>query len=136
VVDTRKVFVVGGYVVFEEGFGDLGLEQRFKAAVVWFILDGKVEEALRLLAKHYGVDVPRLKVGLPKGRKKNSLGCYNGKSETIFVLSSDVLREPFVVLHEFYHHLRTASDKKHRGTEKYADEFAREFIEAYKLMAR
>jgi hypothetical protein len=112
------------------------LEQRFKAAIVWLILDGKAEEALRLLGKHYGVDVPRLKVGLPKGRKKNSLGCYNAKSGTIFVLSSDVFREPFVVLHEFYHHLRTALDRKHRGTEKYADEFAREFIEAYKSMAR
>jgi hypothetical protein len=47
-----------------------------------------------------------------------------------------VFREPFVVLHEFYHHLRTALDRKHRGTEKYADEFAREFIEAYKSIVQ
>jgi hypothetical protein len=36
-----------------------------------------------------------------------------------------------VVLHEFYHHLRTSIDKKHRGTEKFAGEFAEEFIKAY-----
>jgi len=112
------------------------LEQRFKALVVWFILNGKVEKALELLGEHYGVEVPKLKVGLPKGRKKKVLGCYVARSRTICVLNSDVFREPFVVLHEFYHHLRTTLDKKHKGTERYADEFAKEFIEAYKSMAQ
>jgi hypothetical protein len=110
------------------------LEQRFKALVVWLILDGKAERALELLAGHYGVDVPRLRVGLPKGRKKKVFGCYVARSGTICVLNSDMLKEPFVVLHEFYHHLRTAVDMKHRGSERYADGFAREFIEAYKSM--
>jgi len=111
------------------------LEQEFKALVVWLILNGKAEKALELLAEHYGVEVPRLKVGLPKGRKKKTLGCYNAKNETIFVLNSDTLKEPFIILHEFYHHLRTALDRKHKGTERYADEFSKEFIQAYKSMA-
>jgi len=108
------------------------LEQKFKASIVWLILNGKTEKALELLAEHYSVEVPKLKVGLPKGRKKKALGCYSAKNETIFVLNSDTLKEPFIILHEFYHHLRTALDRKHRGTERYADEFSKEFIQAYK----
>jgi hypothetical protein len=50
-------------------------------------------------------------------------------------LNSDTLKEPFIILHEFYHHIRTALDAKHKGTEKYADEFSKEFIQAYKSMA-
>jgi len=97
-------------------------------------LNGKTEKALELLGEHYGVEVPKLKVGLPKGRKKKALGCYVGRSKMICVLNSDTLKEPFVILHEFYHHLRTALDARHRGTERYADEFSRRFIEAYKSM--
>ena len=108
------------------------MEQRFKATIVWFILNGEAEKALELLARDYGTTAPKMKIGLPKGRKKNVYGCYNPKSKTISVMNSDTLKEPFVILHEFYHHLRTAPDSRHRGTEKYADEFAREFIQAYK----
>jgi hypothetical protein len=112
------------------------LEQKFKALIVGLILNGKTEEALELLAKHYRVEVPTLKVGLPKGRKKKSIGCYVAEKKAILVLNSDALKEPFVILHEFYHHLRTALDAKHKGTEKYADEFSKEFIQAYKSNAR
>jgi hypothetical protein len=108
------------------------LEQKFKALIVGLILNGKTEKALALLSEHYGVEVPKLKVGLPKGRKKKTLGCYNAKKKTILVLNSDTLKEPFIILHEFYHHLRTALDAKHKGTERYADEFSKEFIQAYK----
>ena len=108
---------------------------EFEVLIVWLILNGKVEKALELLAKRYSVNVPKIKVGLPKGRKKKALGCYNAKKGTIFVLNSDTLKEPFIILHEFYHHLRTALDMKHKGTEKYADEFAKEFIQTYKSMA-
>jgi len=111
------------------------LEQKFQALIVYFILNGEAERALEMLAEHYGVEVPKLRVGLPKGRKKKALGCYSVKSKTISVLNSDALKEPFIILHEFYHHLRTALDKKHRGTEKYADEFSKGFIQAYKTVA-
>jgi Zn-dependent peptidase ImmA (M78 family) len=100
-----------------------------KALVVWLILNQQVEEALGLLANEYKVDVPRLKVGLPKGHKKKSFGVYQSRDEIISVLNSDVLSNPFVILHEFYHHLRSkAVDKQHRGTEKNADEFALNFL--------
>jgi len=110
------------------------LNTKFKALIVWHILNGKTENALKLLAKHYNVTIPtKIKIGLPKGHKK-TFGCYNVEKKTIFVLNNDMLKEPFVILHEFYHHLRTTSDRKHKGTEKYADKFAKEFIQAYKSM--
>jgi Zn-dependent peptidase ImmA (M78 family) len=108
------------------------LQANFKPMVVWLILNGKPEEALVLLAKNYKVNVPKLKVGLPKGRKATAFGVYTSKNETISVLNSDVLVNPFIILHEFYHHLRSrAMDKQHRGTEKNANKFAIEFIKAY-----
>jgi hypothetical protein len=111
------------------------LEQKFKATVVWLILNGKVERALEMLARRYCVKVPIVVVGLPKRRRSKALGCYNAKGGAISVLNSDVLKDPFVILHEFYHHLRTRGDEKHRGTEKYADAFAREYVEVYRSFA-
>jgi hypothetical protein len=111
------------------------VEQRFKSIIVWLILNGKTEKALHLLAEKYSVNVPKIEVGLPKGCKKKSLGCYNGKNKTISVFNSEVLKDPLIILHEFYHHLRTNLDAKHRGTEKYANEFAKEFIHAYRSAA-
>jgi Zn-dependent peptidase ImmA (M78 family) len=88
-----------------------------------------------MLAEHYGVSTPRITVGLPKGRKRGALGCYNAKDKMIMVVNSDTFKDPFVILHEFYHHLRTRANGKHRGTEKHANDFAREFIEACKSTA-
>ena len=111
-------------------------QDNLKPLVVWLILNGKPEEALELLAKKYQVNVPVLKVGLPKGHKIKVFGCYTSKNQTIAVLNSDVLVNPFVIIHEFYHHLRSKSvDKMHKGTEKNADKFAIAFIEAYKAFA-
>ena len=111
-------------------------QDNFKPLVVWLILNGKPEEALTLLAENYKVNVPKLKVGLPKRHKIKAFGCYTAKNETISVLNSDVIVNPFVILHEFYHHLRCKSvDKMHKGTEKNANKFAMEFIEAYKALA-
>jgi hypothetical protein len=112
------------------------VQDNFKPVVVWLILNGKTEEALELLSKNYKVNVPELKVGLPKGHKITAFGCYTAKSQTISVLNSDILVNPFVIVHEFYHHLRSKGvDKMHRGTEKNADRFALEFIEAYNKAA-
>ena len=108
------------------------MQANFKPLIVSLILNGQAEKAIDLLAKNYKVSTPKLKVGLPKGRRAKASGCYTPKDATISVLNSDVMRNPFVILHEFYHHLRTSVDKKHKGTEKNADKFAREFIEAYK----
>jgi hypothetical protein len=109
------------------------LQANSKPLIVWLILNGQAEKALDLLAKNYKVNTPKLKVGLPKGRKSKAFGCYTPKDATISVLNSDAIGNPFVILHEFYHHLRTSIDKKHKGTEKNADKFAMEFIKAYKV---
>jgi len=111
-------------------------EQQFKATIVQLILNGNAEEAIKQLSKHYDVTAPRLKVGLPKGRRREVLGCYTARDRTISVLNSDTLRQPFIIIHEFYHHLRTAPDSKHRGTEKHADDFAKQFIQEYIALAR
>ena len=107
------------------------MQSKFKPLIVWLILNGQAEKALNLLAENYKVATPKLKVGLPKGHKVKAFGCYTPKNATISVLNSDVIGNPFVILHEFYHHLRTSIDKQHKGTEKNADRFAREFIAAY-----
>jgi len=108
-----------------------GVEKQFKARIVWLVTSGDVEKAMQLLAKHFEVSVPKLKIGLPKRHRLKTLGCYVPRNETIYLLNSGALANPSVVLHEFYHHLRTSIDKKHRGTEKYANRFAEEFIAVY-----
>jgi hypothetical protein len=107
------------------------MDLELKVVVVRLIACGDAERALSVLAEHYGVRVPRLRVGLPKGRRRNLLGCYIANTRTISVLDSDVLKNPFVILHEFYHHLRTTVSLEHRGNERNANEFARSFIQAY-----
>ena len=46
---------------------------------------------------------------------------------------SDIFYNPFVILHEFYHH-RTQSGP-HRGTERHADLYAKGFIDSYRSVA-
>ena len=108
----------------------LSHEEQFKARIVQLILLKRVEEALEELSRHYSVDVPGLRVGMPKGHIGNA-GCYVPKTKTIHVVNQEKLEDPFVILHEFYHHLRTQGGK-HKGTEKYANKFADEFIETFK----
>ena len=113
------------------------MQAEFKPLIVWLILNGKAEKALVLLSEKYRVNVPKLKIGLPKGRKRNTYGCYTPRNSTISVLNSDTIGNPFVILHEFYHHLRTHSvDKQHKGTEKNANKFATEFLQAYETAKR
>jgi hypothetical protein len=107
----------------------VSIEPNLARLVVKLISDGKVEDSLELLAGHYGVSVPRIRVGLPKSRRSKVQGCYSASDQTIYVLDRDRLKNPFVILHEFYHHLRTGVDEKHRGTERLASAFARKFIE-------
>ncbi len=109
----------------------------FKPTIVLLILNKQTERALELLAKNYQVDIPKLKIGLPKGHTSRTYGTYTSKDQTISLLNSDILGNPFVVIHEFYHHLRSkAIDRQHRGTEKNADKFAIAFIEEYQAAAK
>jgi hypothetical protein len=107
---------------------DINLE----SLVVWLILNGKTRDAIEMLAKHYQIEIPKIKVGLPKKHKTKACGCYDPQNQTITLLNSDMLVNPFVVLHEFYHHLRCKGvDRMHRGTEGNADRFALDFIKSY-----
>jgi hypothetical protein len=111
--------------------------ENFKAYIVSLILvEGKTETAIELLSKEYHISVPVLKVGLPKGHKTTAYGCYSANNQTISVLNSDIYVNPFVILHEFYHHLRSkAVDRMHKGTEGNADKFALDYIKQYQLAA-
>jgi len=91
-------------------------EELFKASIVHLILSKKPEEAFELLSKHYHVRVPKLRIGLPKGNLKNA-GCYIAGKRTVYVSHRENLYNPYLLLHEFYHHLRTTCGK-HIGTEK------------------
>ena len=105
-------------------------EKLFKARIVQLIFSKKTEEALKALSQHFNVEIPKLKVGMPKRHSKN-LGCYTAKDKTIHVSKGENLYNAYLILHEFYHHLRTR-DREHKGTERYADEFAKEFIQVYR----
>lgn len=102
----------------------------FKARIVYLILSKKSEEALERLGEYYNVEVPKAKIGMPKGHVKNR-GCYVAGKKIIYFSDYDAFYSPYVVLHEFYHHLRT-KDRRHKGTERLADAFAKGFLEAYK----
>ncbi len=102
----------------------------FKYRVVEEILSKRPEQAIRMLSEKYNVKPPNLHVGVVKGRSTTALGVYIPKKRAIYVRNSDVLFNPFVIIHEFYHHLRTRPTK-HRGTEKHANRFAEDFIKAH-----
>ncbi|MDA4125523.1 MAG: hypothetical protein OK438_08800 [Thaumarchaeota archaeon] len=106
-------------------------EEEFKALVVSMILDSKTEDALDLLCKHYHVQRPRLGVGVVEGRTKGVAAVYSQGRKEILAAKREYLFDPFVMIHEFYHHLRSISGH-HRGTEKQADKFAVDFVDAYR----
>ncbi len=102
-------------------------DQEFQTRIVADILDGRPERALKLLSEHYGVAEPRLRVGSVKGHRK-VLACYVEKERRIYLSRSQLLTDPFVILHEFYHHLRASSTVRSKQVDKRADWFALNFI--------
>ncbi|MBS7645180.1 MAG: hypothetical protein QW569_00550 [Candidatus Bathyarchaeia archaeon] len=101
----------------------------FKFKVVKDVIDGRAEAALERLSSRYGVPKPEVRVGRVKGRSR-SRGCYDPRRRIIYAASSDQLRDPRVILHEFYHHLRCSLEGG-GGAEKYADRFAEDFVRSY-----
>jgi len=73
-------------------------------------------------------------VGATKRHSKGVLAVYSAHRQEILAVSQEYLYDPFVMLHEFYQHLRQFAGQ-HRGTEKNADRFALDYIAAYKRMA-
>jgi len=105
-----------------------------KAAVVALILDSKTEEALDILSRWYRISRPRLTIGVVEGRTKGVAAVYSTRRREILAANREYFYNPFVMIHEFYHHLRSRSGR-HRGTEKDADKFAMEFIAAHRRLA-
>ncbi len=105
-------------------------DDDFKAQVVAMILDSRPEEAIATLSDHYHVTKPRLSVGVVEGRTKGVAAVYSMRRKEILAAKREYLYNPFVIIHEFYHHLRSTSGR-HRGTERQADEFAVDYITAY-----
>jgi hypothetical protein len=106
------------------------LDDLTKAKIVSMILNKKTEEAIQNLSKFYGISPPEIVVGTVKGKRKTVYAIYVQKEGKIYAINSDVFYNPFIVLHEFYHHMRTRGGI-HRGSEKNANMYARNFIDAY-----
>jgi hypothetical protein len=102
-----------------------------KAKVVYLILNKKTEEALQNLSKFYKVAPPEITVGTIKGKRRTVYAVYVQRESKIYCINSDIFYNPFIVLHEFYHHIRTKGGI-HRGSEKYANTYAKSFIDSYK----
>lgn len=110
---------------------NISLDDITKAKIVHMILNRNTEEALQKLSKFYNVTSPEIVVGTIKGKRRTVYAVYVQKERRIYVINSDVFYNPFIVLHEFYHHIRTRAGV-HRGSEKHANMYAKSFIDSYK----
>src|ERR687883_63323 len=99
-------------------------------ALIHSSVNRKTEEALQNLSKFYNITPPEIVVGTIKGKRRSVYAIYVQKEGKIYAINSDIFYNPFVVLHEFYHHIRTKGGI-HRGSEKNADMYAKSFIEAF-----
>lgn len=106
------------------------LDDLAKAKVVQMIIDKKTEEALHSLSTHYKVNPPQIVVGTIKGKRRTVYAVYVQRERKIYCINSDIFYNPFIVIHEFYHHIRTTGGI-HKGSEKYANSYAKGFIESY-----
>ncbi len=106
-------------------------EWLFKAKIVYLVLSTDTEKAIELASQHYGISKPIVKIGMPK-RYSRKLACYLAKKQTICVSHRKILNNPYVILHEFYHHLRNVTSTQ-KGLEKHADRFAADYLKAYKV---
>jgi len=105
------------------------LDDLTKARIVYMILNKRTEEE-EFLSKLYNIATPEIAVGTVKGKRKTVYAVYVQKQSKIYAINSDIFYNPFVVLHEFYHHIRTKAGV-HRGSEKNADMYAKSFIDSY-----
>jgi len=106
-------------------------DEMMQARIVYMILTKKTEQALETLSKFYHVKPPEIAVGTVKGKRKTAYAVYVPKERKIYAMDSDVFYNPFIILHEFYHHLRTQGGPQ-RGTERHANLYAKGFIDSYR----
>jgi len=108
----------------------ISLDDITKARIVFMILNKRTEEALETLSMFYNTTPPQVVVGTIKGKRKTVYAVYVQKEGKIYATNSDIFYNPFIMLHEFYHHIRTKAGV-HRGAERNANMYAKSFIEAY-----
>jgi hypothetical protein len=106
------------------------IDEESMARIVQKILNKYTEQALLDLSNLYKVCPPEIIVGTIKGKRKTVYAVYVPNENRIYAMNSDIFYNPFVILHEFYHHLRSRGGV-HRGSEKNANLYAKKFIEAY-----
>jgi hypothetical protein len=106
-------------------------DPKTQAMIVKLILNKRTEESLQLLSNFYNIQSPEIVVGTIKGKRRTVHAVYVHNQRRIYATNSDIFYNPFVILHEFYHHLRYRG-MEHRGSEKSADKFALHFINSYR----
>ena len=106
------------------------LDDIFKAYIVQLIIDKKTEQALESISQFYQIRPPEIVVGTIKGKRRTVYAVYVQRECKIYCINSDIFYNPFIIMHEFYHHLRTTAGI-HRGSEKHANLYARDFIDSY-----
>lgn len=106
------------------------LDDLIKAKIVSLILDKKTEMALEKLSELYQVDTPEIVVGTIKKKRRTVYAVYVVNEKKIYALNSDIFYNPFIILHEYYHHIRSKLGT-HKGSEKYANLYAQDFIDSY-----
>lgn len=106
------------------------LDDLAKAKIVQMILNKKTETALEKLSEFYHVESPKIVVGTIKGKRRTVYAVYVPAQKKIYALNSDIFYNPFIILHEYYHHIRSKLGV-HRGSEKHANMYAKDFIDSY-----
>ena len=106
------------------------IDELTKAKIVALILDKKTELALEKLSELYKIDAPEIVVGTIKKKRRTVYAVYVVQEKKIYALNSDIFYNPFVILHEYYHHIRSKQGT-HRGSEKYANLYAQDFVDSY-----
>ena len=106
------------------------IDDLTKAKIVRMILDKKTESALEQLSEFYHLSTPKIVVGTIKKKRRTVYAVYVPAEEKIYALNSEIFYNPFVILHEYYHHMRSKLGV-HRGSERYANTFAMSFINSY-----
>jgi hypothetical protein len=109
------------------------LDDTFKAYIVQLIIDKKTEQAIDSLSRFYEIKPPQIVVGTIKGKRRTVYAVYVQRESKIYCINSDIFYNPFIIMHEFYHHLRTTAGV-HKGSEKHANMYARDFIDSYKTI--
>ncbi|HYL65492.1 MAG TPA: hypothetical protein VET47_00040 [Candidatus Limnocylindrales bacterium] len=110
------------------------LDDLAKANIVQMILDGRTEIALEKLSEFYRVETPKISVGTIKGKRRTVYAVYVVAEKKIYALNSEIFCNPFVILHEYYHHIRSKLGV-HRGSERNANMYSQGFIDSYNKIA-